>query len=217
MRKLYLSPLGVVISILMNFLSVIRKPFMVYGFYNFVDRNFYKRTRIASTCVMNNKKKIDIKDNVWIGHYTLLDGVGEIVIKEGVHIASHTCVYTHSSQDSIRILGKKYIEFRDKERLAYRKNSVEIGEYTFIGTSSVILSGTKIGKGCIIGAGSILNGTYPDYSYVIGAPAKIVEDTRNIDWNMFASGIDFSNYYDRSLAEQFKTANLVKGWDKIRV
>ncbi len=217
MRKLYFSPLGVVVSILTNIRSLLRKPFMIYGFYNQIDKNFYKRTRIASTCVMNYKNKIDLKNNVWIGHYSLLDGVGGIVIKEGVHIASHTCIYTHSSQDSIRILGKKYMEFRDTERLAYRTNSVEIGEYTFVGTSSIILSGTKIGKGCIIGAGSLLNGTYPDYSYIKGSPAKVVEDTRNIDRDMFVSGIDFSNYYDRSLAEQFKTANLENSWDKIRV
>ncbi len=210
MRKLYLSPLGFIISIAMNFISLVRKPFMVYGFFNKLDGRFYKKTRIASTCILENKNKMDIKDNVWIGHYCLIDGIGGVVIQEGVHVASHACIYTHSSQDAIRILGKNYIEIEASERPGYKIDAVEIGEYTFIGTSAVILAGTKIGKGCIIGAGSVLSGYFPDYSLITGTPAKVVGDTRKIDQKIYHTGTDFSNYYNTSLVEGFQNTDFSK-------
>lgn len=204
LRKLYLSPLGYLISFVLNCLAVFHKPFMVYGFSNRVDRKFYKLTRIASNVKLINKEKIDIKNNVWIGYNCLLDGIGGIKIEEGVNIASHSCVYTHSSQNSIRILGNKFIEIPTENRPGYIIDSVTIGAYTFIGTSCVILSGTRIGKGCVVGAGSVLSGEFPDYSIVVGNPAKIVGDTRKTDASLYKSGVNFENYFDKETADEIK-------------
>lgn len=197
-RKIYLSPLGFFISCGLHLLALFHKSFMVYGFFNKAQKRFFKKTRIASSVKLSDKKNIDINDNVWIGHYCLLDGIGGIKIDEGVHIASHTCIYTHSSQDSIRILGKKFIEVLACERPGYIIESVSIGEYTFIGTSCVILPGTTLGKGCIVGAGSIVKGNFPDYSILVGNPAKVVGDTRKTDEALLKEGIDFSNYYNKN-------------------
>ncbi|MCX6182390.1 MAG: acyltransferase [Bacteroidetes bacterium] len=194
-RKIYLSPLGIFISIALHGLAFFRKPFMIYGFFNKVDGKFHKRTRIGSTVILSDKKKIDIKDNVWIGHYSLLDGIGGISIAKGVNIASHTCIYTHSSQDSIRLLGEKFIEIPAEERIGYIIKEVSIGEYTFVGTSCVILPGTTIGKGCIVGAGSVVKGEFPDYSVIVGNPAKIIGDTRKTDEQLFAKGLSKENYF----------------------
>ncbi len=195
-RKIYLSPLGIFISVALHSLAFVRKPFMVYGFFNKVDGNFYKKTRVGSTVILSDKNKIDIKDNVWIGHYSLLDGIGGIFIAKGVNIASHTCIYTHSSQNSIRILGEKFIEIPAEDRAAYIISGVSIGEYTFVGTSCVILPGTKIGKGCIVGAGSIVKGEFPDFSVIVGNPAKIIDDTQKIDDKLFADGLSKEHYYN---------------------
>ncbi|MFM7023851.1 MAG: acyltransferase [Flavobacteriales bacterium] len=196
LRKIYLSPLGVPISLAMHIIALFNRSFMVYGFFNKVDGKFHKRTRIGSSVVMNDRKKIDIKDNVWIGHYSVLDGIGGIHIGEGVNIASHACIYTHSSHNSIRLLGKKFIETPAEERIGYVIKGVSIGEYSFIGTSSVILPGTKIGKGCVVGAGSMVKGEFPDYSVIVGNPAKVIDDTRKIDDKLFAEGLSRENYYN---------------------
>tara|TARA_B100000809_G_scaffold203915_1_gene205152 strand:- start:3895 stop:4527 length:633 start_codon:yes stop_codon:yes gene_type:complete len=202
-RKIYLSPLGVFISAMLNLFAIFHKPFMVYGFFNKSDGKFYKKTRISSNVKLINKSKIDIKDNVWVGHNSLLDGIGGIVIEQGVNIASHTCVYTHSSQDSIRLLGKNFIEIPAEQRIGYVLDGVTIGEYTFIGTSCILLPGTTLGKGCIVGAGSVIKGKFPDYSIVVGNPAIVVGDTRKRDEKHWQSGIDFSNYYDQLLLSEF--------------
>jgi acetyltransferase-like isoleucine patch superfamily enzyme len=204
LRKLYLSPFGVFISIILNLFARLHKPFMVYGFYNSVQKKFLKKTRISSSTKLVDKQNIDIADEVWVGHYGLLDGIGGIIIGKGVNIASHSCIYTHSSQDAIRLMGNKFIDVPASERIGYIIQSVEIGEYTFIGTSCVILPGTKIGKGCIVGAGSVVKGNFPDYSILVGSPAKVHGDTRLIDQKYYEQGIDFNNYYEKSFIKDGK-------------
>ena len=195
LRKLYLSPLGRIISWVMRLAAFCCKPFMVYGFYNRKTRKFNKLTRISSLAKLSEKSKIDIGDNVWIGHYCLLDGIGGISIGEGVHIASHSCIYTHSSQNAIRLLGNKYIEVPAEKRPGYILKPVVIGKYTFIGTSCVILPGVTIGQGCIIGAGAVISRDIPDFSVVAGNPAQIVGDTKTIDEKLLAEYKCHDTYY----------------------
>ena len=49
-----------------------------------------------------------------------------------------------------------------------------IGNNVFIGMNSIILMGTHIGNNCIVGAGSVVKGTFPDNSVIAGNPAKVV-------------------------------------------
>ena len=51
-----------------------------------------------------------------------------------------------------------------------------VGDGSLIGIQAVILNGAKIGKGCLVGAGALIteHKEFPDYSLIIGAPAKAV-------------------------------------------
>lgn len=51
---------------------------------------------------------------------------------------------------------------------------VVIDEDVWIGARVTILSGVHVGRGCEIGAGTVLRSSIPPYSIVIGNPAKIV-------------------------------------------
>ena len=55
---------------------------------------------------------------------------------------------------------------------------IEIGEESFIGARSVIMPGVRIGRNCVIGAGSIVTKDVPDESVACGVPAKVVCTTR---------------------------------------
>ena len=51
---------------------------------------------------------------------------------------------------------------------------ITIGDGKWIGARATILGGANIGKGCVIGAGSlVLPGDYPENSLLVGAPAKV--------------------------------------------
>ncbi len=51
---------------------------------------------------------------------------------------------------------------------------IEIGKDVFIGMNSIILKGTKLRDGCVVGAGAVVSGDFPEYSLVVGNPAKVV-------------------------------------------
>ncbi len=51
-----------------------------------------------------------------------------------------------------------------------------IGDNTLVGIQAVVLNRAKIGRNCIVGAGSIVTEgkEFPDYSLIVGAPARVV-------------------------------------------
>jgi sugar O-acyltransferase (sialic acid O-acetyltransferase NeuD family) len=54
--------------------------------------------------------------------------------------------------------------------------TINIGEGTFIGAGTVIIPGVKIGKWSIVGAGSVVIKDIPDYTMVVGNPARVVKN-----------------------------------------
>jgi acetyltransferase-like isoleucine patch superfamily enzyme len=44
----------------------------------------------------------------------------------------------------------------------------------WIGSNVTFLDGVHVGRGCVIGAGAVVNGTIPDNSIAVGVPAKVV-------------------------------------------
>jgi|GEM_PF-101594 len=52
---------------------------------------------------------------------------------------------------------------------------VLIGDDVWIGQNVIILPGVKIGKGSIIGAGTVVPKNIPEYSVAVGNPAKVVK------------------------------------------
>jgi acetyltransferase-like isoleucine patch superfamily enzyme len=54
---------------------------------------------------------------------------------------------------------------------------IKIGNNVFIGTNCIILYNTTIGDNCIVGAGSVVRGQFPENSVIVGNPAKVVTRT----------------------------------------
>lgn len=210
LKFVYLSPLGWIISKFLNFISVFSRPFMVYGFTSKYNGIFLKHTRISSSTVINSPQNLDIADNVWVWHHTLLDASTGITIGKGCQIGAYVGVFSHSSHLSIRLMGDKYLETDINDRIGYVKEKVVIGEYVFVGTSTLIYPGTIIGDGCIVLSGSHVKGIIPDFSVVSGNPAKIITTIDNIDRLYLKNKIVQENYFDKELLnkmlEKFKIA-----------
>jgi acetyltransferase-like isoleucine patch superfamily enzyme len=64
--------------------------------------------------------------------------------------------------------------FPARRRGALIFGRISIGSNSFVGMNSLILPGTVVGRDCIIGAGSVVGGTVPDGSVVVGNPARVV-------------------------------------------
>ena len=54
---------------------------------------------------------------------------------------------------------------------------IKVGNNVFIGTNCIILYNTTIGDNCIVGAGSVIRGQFPDNSVIVGNPAKVIMRT----------------------------------------
>ncbi|MEJ7779624.1 MAG: acyltransferase [Daejeonella sp.] len=58
-----------------------------------------------------------------------------------------------------------------------------ISDNVWIGANSVITAGVTLGKHCIIGAGSIVTKSVPEYSVAVGNPAKVIKKYNNMNKN----------------------------------
>jgi acetyltransferase-like isoleucine patch superfamily enzyme len=62
------------------------------------------------------------------------------------------------------------------EKQKIEASEVDVGDNCKIYNNVVLLPGTILGKHCIVGANSVVIGKqYPDYSIIVGAPAKIIK------------------------------------------
>lgn len=52
---------------------------------------------------------------------------------------------------------------------------IKIGDNCWIGAKATILDGSRIGNGCIVAAGAIVTGIFPDNSIIAGVPAKVIK------------------------------------------
>lgn len=99
-----------------------------------------------------------------------LDPLGGVRIGDGVTISAEVFVLTHdyAITKGLCAAGQRV------ERGVAVFDSVIIGANCFLGLRCILLPGTVLGNNVIVGAGSVVRGTIPDNSVVVGNPAKVV-------------------------------------------
>jgi acetyltransferase-like isoleucine patch superfamily enzyme len=100
---------------------------------------------------------LNIGANTTFNYNCMIVCLKRIHIGEGVEFGPNVLVYDHDH------------DFRAEGGLKankYKYGDVEIGDHTWIGANTVILRGTKIGKNCVVGAGCIISGDFPDNSII---------------------------------------------------
>jgi acetyltransferase-like isoleucine patch superfamily enzyme len=126
-----------------------------------------RRTSILESVLINaNRGSVVVGDDSWLGPFCLLYGNGDIRIGDGVLVAGHTSINTvshHAERVDIPI-----------SEQGTEVAPVVIHDDVWIGLNAVILQGVTIGRGAIIGAGSVVTRDIPAWSVVRGAPAKVV-------------------------------------------
>ena len=64
---------------------------------------------------------------------------------------------------------------------------IEIDDDAWLGTGVIILPNVKIGRGAVVGAGSVVTKDVPDFTVVVGVPAKAI---KKIDISQGKAAID---------------------------
>lgn len=116
----------------------------------FIDRGF--------KCI--NPKNIEIEKYVSLGHDNHIWAFNSVKIGR----------YVQTAKDLLIISGSH--DVASYENLT--NQDVVIGAGCWIGARVTILGGVKIGKGCVIGACSLVKNDIPDWSVAVGIPAKII-------------------------------------------
>jgi acetyltransferase-like isoleucine patch superfamily enzyme len=176
---------------LLDALARFQRPRMIYGFIS-KNKTYLPLVRVGSTTFIDHPEKLEVDDNVYIGQHNFIEASHGIKIETGCQITNFVTITTHSSHNSIRYYKNPPTGEIPK---GYKLGSIEIGKYTFVGPHTVIMPGTKIGKGCLVAAFSYLDGTYPDFSIIRGLPAEVIGSTKEIDQPFLEQNPELKAHY----------------------
>jgi acetyltransferase-like isoleucine patch superfamily enzyme len=137
-------------------------------------------TRISASSCIEHEDRLVLGDHVYIGPFNFLEASGGITLDEGVQITSHVSIVSHSSHRAMRLLGREYVAWAG-ERPGWVAGPVAVGAYSFIGPHVLIEAGSRLGRGTLVRAGSVVRGRFPDFAVLDGRPAQVVGDTRRSD------------------------------------
>ena len=148
-------------------MTYIGKPCFIEGCKNITLGNkvrIFPGIRIESI----NNGKINIGNNVAIEqdvHITCAER--PLNIGNDVTILAHTFItnINHNYEDIKKSALDQGIPVAD----------TKIGDGCFIGFGAAIQAGTVLGKHCVVGARSVVKGTYPDYCVIVGNPGRVVK------------------------------------------
>ena len=115
-----------------------------------------------------------------IGNNVGMSGV-TIYARKGIEIGDNTAIGGNT-----KILDNDFhpIEVEERNRLLADENGgdselvpsrpIKIGKNCFIGCNAIILKGTELGDGCVVGAGAVVSGKFDANSVIVGNPARVI-------------------------------------------
>ena len=138
----------------------------------------YSRTIIVTR---TRGAEIVIGDNVGISGAT-------IYARKSIHIGDRTCI-----GGNCKILDNDFhpIDAKKRNELSLGKVStteenaawigtkpIFIGKDCFIGCNTLILKGSVLEDGCVVGAGAVVSGKFEAWSLIAGNPAQVIRKLR---------------------------------------
>lgn len=149
-----------------SFPSHIGIPLLTYGLKGVTIK---KRVRIMPGLRIETHKKgtICLDENVSIGQNFHITSAGNLIIESDTTISGN--VFVTNIDHDYQEIGKHIL---DQQMIV---KETKIGKNCFIGYGAAIQAGTVLGYQCVVGANSVVRGNFPDYSVIVGSPARIVK------------------------------------------
>ncbi|QYX47691.1 acyltransferase [Pseudomonas tussilaginis] len=128
-----------------------------------------KRVRIfpGLRAECHGEGQLFVHDNVSIGQGFHVIASGDLHIETGCLISAN--VFVTDTDHTFDRVDKPVFDQPDRIR------PTRIGENCFLGIGVRIQAGTILGKGCVVGANSVVRGEFPDHCVIVGAPARVIK------------------------------------------
>jgi len=123
---------------------------------------------VVSGSLQKLGKGIKIGNNVGFSTQCYIGGAGGVEIGDNTIFGNFVSVHpeNHNYADiniPIRLQGVSH-------------KGIKIGSNCWIGAKATILDGTVIGDGCIVAAGAVVSGKFPNNVIIGGVPARIIKN-----------------------------------------
>ena len=107
-------------------------------------------------------------------------GAGRLVIGDRVFINSGAVILAHNHivhGDDVAVgFGATIVDshMHGVAAAPVRYDTTVIGSGTWIGMRAIVLANVRVGRRCIVGAGSVVTKDVPDDTLVVGSPARVI-------------------------------------------
>lgn len=145
-------------------------------------------------CKISRKAEIQLTKRLTIGKNTRISSFVKLKINDGVIKIGKNCTinsfcFLYGDEGGLEIGDNVLIspgvgifpsnyKYTDKNKLiidqGVTSKGIKIEDDVWIGSNSTILDGVTIGKGSVVGAGSVITHNVPPFSVVFGVPARVI-------------------------------------------
>lgn len=111
-------------------------------------------------------RNVRIGEATWVGPHVQLMSTQNAVIEIGSRCdVGPSCLFvvgTHALGTKARRAGRG------------QSAPIHVGSGSWIGAHSTFIAGASVGQGCVVAAGSVVTGTFPDSVLIGGVPATVL-------------------------------------------
>jgi len=136
----------------------------------------YVLDKIKAWKIRHFHSRVEYRRNLRVGENSGWNWGTWINAQGGVEIGSNVLIgpgcVIHSANHNY---GRTDVPIRLQ---GYIKAPVRIDDDCWLGANVIVLPGVKIGKGSVVGAGSVVTHDIPPYSVVAGNPAKVLKSRK---------------------------------------
>lgn len=116
---------------------------------------------------------IAIGENCFLGEFTVIRGQGGVTVGNKVYTGP-----------MVQILAVNHV-FQDPDTpiadQGITAQGIVIEDDVWLAAGAIVLDGVRVGRGSVVGAGSVVTRDLPPYSIAVGSPAKVIRDRRDQD------------------------------------
>lgn len=138
------------------------------------------------------------------GHINFISNKGKLFVKK-YSVISAECIIIPGAH-KLKVGVPFY--YSAQHHIGDCENDIIINEDCWVGAGCILLPGITIGRGAVIGAGSVVTKDIPPYAVAVGSPARVIASKFTLEEIIVHEKIIYKE------AERFSPSELIKLFDE---